>query len=173
MTVPIRELDVRPLIAAGDEPFAAIMAATDALAPGEGLRLIAPFRPAPLMSVMANGGFGAADRRREDGAWEVTFLPVMEDLVAEAGLSPGSATDAVFWPDAAISLDLAGPGPDEPMPRILAALEEIAEGEVLFALLSREPMRLFPELAMRGHAWAGNFTADRKTYRILIGRGER
>ena len=34
-----RDLDVRLLIRAGRDPFPAIMAATDALAPGERLRL--------------------------------------------------------------------------------------------------------------------------------------
>ena len=59
---PIRELDVRPMLRAGAEPFQAIMEAVSALAPGESLRLIAPFRPVPLFSVMANRGFSAGRR---------------------------------------------------------------------------------------------------------------
>ncbi len=58
-TSPIRELDVRPMLRAGEEPFQAIMDAVGALAPGESLRLVAPFRPVPLFSVMANRGFAA------------------------------------------------------------------------------------------------------------------
>ncbi|CAM5218600.1 TusA-related sulfurtransferase OS=Bosea thiooxidans OX=53254 GN=ARD30_06025 PE=4 SV=1 [Bosea thiooxidans] len=59
-TLPARELDVRPMLRAGEEPFQAIMDAVSALAPGQSLRLIAPFRPVPLFSVMANRGFAAA-----------------------------------------------------------------------------------------------------------------
>ena len=37
------ELDVRPLLKAGVEPFQAIMGAVDGLAPGQSLIVIAPF----------------------------------------------------------------------------------------------------------------------------------
>ena len=41
--------------------------------------------------------------------------------------------------------------PPEPMVRILAEVEEMPAGAVLFALLHREPLFLFPELENRGH----------------------
>lgn len=164
------ELDVRPQLQRGEEPFGAIMAAADGLRPGQALRLIAPFRPAPLFSVMANRGFAVSDRRRPDGAWEVTFAP-LADAVPDAGLAPGSAPGAALWPDPAITLDLAGLMPPEPMVRILETLATLPEGDVLFALLDREPMFLFPELAMRGHEWAGNFAPDGASYRLMIRSG--
>lgn len=166
----IRDLDVRPILAAGEEPFAAIMAAVDALEPGESLRLIAPFRPAPLFSVMANRGYAATDRALPDGGWEVVFAP-LADRMPEAGFAPGTATGAGAWPDPSEVLDLLGLMPPEPMVRILEVLEEMAPDTVLFALLEREPMFLFPELAMRGHEWAGNFSPDGSAYRLLVRRG--
>lgn len=172
MTAPAPlDLDVRPQIAEGQEPFAAIMAAADALAPGQALRLIAPFRPVPLFNVMANRGFASQDHRRPDGAWEVIFTP-LDEVAPEQGIAPGSAPGAVLWPDPVQVLDLAGLAPPEPMVRILEELTAMPPGEVLFALLDREPMFLFPELAQRGHEWAGNFAADRQSYRLLIRRGE-
>lgn len=163
-------LDVRPQLGRGEEPFAAIMAAADALAPGQSLRLIAPFRPAPLFTVMANRGFAASDRRRPDGAWEVTFAP-QGDAAPDPGLAPGSAPGAALWPDPSATLDLCGMMPPEPMVRILEALMALPEGAVLFALLDREPMFLFPELATRGHEWAGNFAPDGASYRLMIRSG--
>ena len=50
-------LDVRPMLAKGQEPFAAIMQAADALGPDQTLRLIAPFRPVPLIGVLRQRGF--------------------------------------------------------------------------------------------------------------------
>lgn len=168
MTMPEPlELDVRPQLSRGEEPFAAIMSATDQLQPGQSLRLIAPFRPAPLFSVMANRGFGVSDRQRPDGAWEVIFAP-LADAAPDAGLAPGTAPGAAMWPDPVLTLDLAGMMPPEPMVRILEALTTLQAGEVLFALLDREPMFLFPELATRGHEWAGNFAPDGASYRLLI-----
>ncbi|MTE02226.1 DUF2249 domain-containing protein, partial [Paracoccus sp. YIM 132242] len=157
------ELDVRPQLQRGEEPFGTIMTAADGLQPGQALRLIAPFRPAPLFGVMANRGFAVSDRRRSDGAWEVLFAP-LEDARPDAGLAPGSAPGAALWPDPAQVLDLAGLMPPEPMVRILEALTALPEGAVLFALLDREPMFLFPELATRGHEWAGNPAPDGASY---------
>ena len=165
------ELDVRPQLARGEEPFAAIMAAADRLQPGQALRLIAPFRPAPLFTVMANRGFAASDRRRPDGAWEVVFSPLDDAAPAAAGLAPGSAPGAAMWPDPSETLDLSGLMPPEPMVRILETLASLPAGEVLFALLDREPMFLFPELAQRGHEWAGNLAPDGVSYRLLVRSG--
>lgn len=167
---PVRELDVRPMLRAGEEPFQAIMDAVGALAPGESLRLIAPFRPVPLFSVMANRGFAASDRPLDGGDWEVLFSPVT-GMQAEAGLATGSSPSALSWGDPIEELDLVDLEPPEPMVRILEALEDLKPGDVLFALLAREPVFLFPELAKRQHEWAGNFDASGTTYRLLVRHG--
>lgn len=79
MTAPApRELDVRPLIAAQRQPLPVILAAVNALAPGQALRLIAPLQPVPLYKVMRDRGYSAAPRQRDDGAWEVLFEPAPE-----------------------------------------------------------------------------------------------
>ncbi len=171
LTDSIRDLDVRPVLAAGGEPFAQIMAAVADLPPGGGLRLIAPFRPVPLVDVMARRGFDARQSQRDDGDWEVLFTPARR--LPEPELAPGSAVEAVFWPDPAQSLDLTGLMPPEPMVRILSELEGMAPGQVLFALLDREPLLLFPELAARGHEWAGNRAPTGTGYRLLVRRGVR
>jgi TusA-related sulfurtransferase len=63
--------------------------------------------------------------------------------------------------------------PPEPMVRILAAVEAMKEGEVVSALLCREPTFLLPELAKRGHRWRGAFEPDGTAYKILIRVGAR
>lgn len=164
---PIRELDVRPLIAAGGKPFAAIAAAADGVPPGGTLRLIAPFRPDPLFTVMARRGFSARAQELEGGDWEILFVrnPAPD-------LSPGSAVDAVVWPDPVHSLDLTGLFPPEPMVRILETLAGMLPGQVLFALVIREPVPLFAELSASGHEWAGNYSDEHGAYRLLIRRGD-
>lgn len=66
-------LDVRPRLARGEEPFPVIRRRVDALAPGEGLVVVAPFVPAPLMEMLRGEGFASSLERRADGAWAVTF----------------------------------------------------------------------------------------------------
>jgi uncharacterized protein (DUF2249 family) len=68
-----RSLDVRPLMARGEEPFNKIMSAVASLEPGEGLALTAPCLPAPLIERMQAGGFSVRTERRTDGSW-LTFF---------------------------------------------------------------------------------------------------
>lgn len=68
-----KTFDVRPLLARGEEPFAAIRARVDGLAAGQGVTLIAPFMPAPLIELLKSEGFASAIERRADGAWAVSF----------------------------------------------------------------------------------------------------
>lgn len=165
MTQDPHELDVRPLLKSGSDPFKAIMTAVDGLAPGQPLKLIATFRPVPLFSVMAGRGYAYLDRPLDNGDWEVLFTP--EGQVNEIRVSAGD-TGLDAWPDPARQIDLTDLDPPEPMVRILATVEKMDAGEVLFALLTREPLFLYPELAKRGHKWAGNFDVTGETYRILI-----
>ncbi|HWA25530.1 MAG TPA: DUF2249 domain-containing protein [Lacunisphaera sp.] len=65
--------DVRPMLARGEEPFAAIRARVDALAPGQGVTILAPFMPAPLIELLKSEGFASSMERRGDGAWAVSF----------------------------------------------------------------------------------------------------
>lgn len=161
-------LDVRPMLRSGGEPFQAIMEAVQDLRPGQALKLLATFRPQPLFRVMAGRGFDHVAREIEGGDWEVLFTPQKEAAQVETS---ADADRPETWPDPFLHLDLTDLDPPEPMVRILAAVEELGPGGVLFALLSREPLFLFPELTKRGHQWAGNFDETGSAYRILVRAG--
>lgn len=75
-SVPLVELDVRPLFAAGKPPLVPILNAVDRLAPGQALRLLAPIEPLPLVQMLRQRGFTAESHSREDGCWEIMFTPV-------------------------------------------------------------------------------------------------
>lgn len=158
------DLDVRPILRAGGEPFQQIMEAVAALNPSQGLRLFATFKPAPLFAVLGSKGFSYEATELEGGDWEVLFRPTH-------GTEPPSAepiADSSSWPAPLREVDNRALDPPEPMVRILSATEAMKEGEVLSALLCREPIFLLPELAKRGHAWRGGFEPDGKTYKILV-----
>lgn len=58
------------------------------------------------------------------------------------------------------AIDVRGLPPCEPMERILAACDDLQPGQRLRALLSREPLPLFPILTQRGLAWQVLEVAD-------------
>lgn len=171
MTVSFTDLDVRPILRAGGEPFAEIMKAVSSLAPGQGLRLFATFKPVPLFAVLAKKGFTHEETELEGGEWEVRFIPGAASPAEPATPAPAAGKPAVAegdWPAPVQEMDNRELDPPEPMVRILAATEQMARGEVLTALLCREPAFLIPELESRGHAWKGAFEDDGTTYRIHI-----
>ncbi len=73
MPVAFKKLDVRLLIAKGIEPFATIRDRVDSLKNGEGLTVIAPFLPSPLIEKLGSEGFQSRVERQVGGGWTVHF----------------------------------------------------------------------------------------------------
>lgn len=121
-------LDVRPLIEAGREPLDEILRALRSLTDDGVLKLIAPFRPTPLLSLLVTGDQRALCRELEPGCWGVEIL------------APGAPTPEDLT-------DLEAPGPLE---RILIATAELAAGDSYIARTPRHPRMLMPRLAERG-----------------------
>jgi len=160
------DVDVRPILRAGGEPFSVIMSALERLGPGQGIRLYATFKPVPLFAVMANKGFAHSELALDGGEWEVLFTPAETEPEQAAVVAGRSAFDD--WPEPIVRLDNRDLDPPEPMVRILAAAEKLRPGESLSALLRREPIFLFPHLEKRGFRWLGGFTPDGATYELIV-----
>jgi uncharacterized protein (DUF2249 family) len=166
MGLEFKELDVRPILADGGEPFQAIMMAVESLAPGQGLRLLAPFKPQPLFTVMERKGFLHQVSELDGGDFEVRFMPRATEVLASEDVEDGDD-----WPEPVRAFDFSDLDPPQPMVRILSELETMSPGEVMFAVLAREPLFLFPELTKRGHKWAGNYDDSGSAFRIMVKRG--
>lgn len=171
MTRSPYELDVRPILRDGGEPFSAIMQAVDALAPGQSLRLLASFKPIPLFHVLGTRGFEPSAREIGNGDWEVIFTPVggQPEGAGSASETAGGAADG-DWPAPVAEMDNRDLEPPEPMVRTLAGVEALSPGQTLAALLPREPVFLLQELDARGHRWRGAVEPEGH-YRVVIRRG--
>lgn len=66
-------LDVRPLMAAGKEPFNAIMGVVGGLGPEEEFELFAPLDPVPLYQVLGERGFSHKTEALGGGDYRVVF----------------------------------------------------------------------------------------------------
>ncbi len=66
-------IDARPIIAAGAEPFDAIMASVATLDETEELVVLAPFEPVPLEGGLSSQGFTYEAVDLGGGDWQVTF----------------------------------------------------------------------------------------------------
>jgi uncharacterized protein (DUF2249 family) len=169
MSVPHYDLDVRPILREGGEPFSVIMEAVGKLQPGQGLRLLATFKPVPLFHALGARGFESSAREIGNGDWEVIFTPAGSPAPAAAAPKPtvGRQSAGSEWPDPAREMDNRDLEPPEPMVRTLEAVEALAPGETIAVLLPREPVFLFEQLRSRGHAWRGDFEPEGH-YRVVI-----
>jgi hypothetical protein len=68
-----KRFDVRDLIRRGGEPFPEIRKRVDALKPGEGLIVVAPFLPSPLVEKLHSEGFASKVERGQGADWMVYF----------------------------------------------------------------------------------------------------
>jgi hypothetical protein len=132
---PVRTLDVRPMLAAGEEPFDAILGAAREVPAGGVLEVVAPFEPAPLYAVLGGLGFSHRTDPREGGAFAVRFTQTgitATSTVAEvAQRSPAAA--GVFARHlmdlccgGSLSLERAAKAHGVELPKLLAELREAA-----------------------------------------------
>ena len=73
MPVTYKTIDVRKLLAKGTEPLMPILQMRDSLQEGEGLEVIAPFLPSPLIEKLKGEGFLCRPERHSDGCWVTRF----------------------------------------------------------------------------------------------------
>jgi hypothetical protein len=184
---PVREVDVREDLRAGNEPFSKIMAAVAALGDREILRLRTTFEPVPLFTVLGKRGFVHVSEEHGADDWSVWFWRPADDTSTADASSDARAADtsAVDAPPAAdtapeptsvagadfddttLVLDVRGLEPPEPLLRTLAALETLPEGHQLLQINARVPQFLFPMLVERGFACdVDESHADRVLVRI-------
>ncbi len=143
-------LDVRDEIRAGIEPFTKIMTAVEALEPGQNLRLLAPFKPLPLFSLLARRGFTHSEQLLNQGEWEVIFTQASMLEPGESSVPPRAETHCSGPETKPITVDARGLEPPQPLVTILEALTQLPAGAQMRALTDRRPMHLYAQLTDRG-----------------------
>ena len=68
-----KRFDVRGLLQQGIEPFPEIVAKAQALGPDDGLIVVAPFLPSPLVERLSGDGFASKVERGQGADWLVYF----------------------------------------------------------------------------------------------------
>lgn len=73
MNRQFKRFDVRELIRSGIEPLPEIRKRVNALKPDEGLIIVAPFLPSPLIELLGGEGFVSKIERGAGADWIVYF----------------------------------------------------------------------------------------------------
>ncbi len=141
-----RDLDVRPILGKGGDPFSLIMKTVQSLAPTEALHLVVGFEPAPLYAVLKSAGFLS----HTDRAGEVFHVWFHRDPSEARAAAPVEAERVPL--QAPVQMDVRGLEPPAPMITILEKLVELGPGAQLLVRHHREPVLLYDKLKLRGYA---------------------
>lgn len=68
-----KRFDVREMLSRGVEPLPEVRKRVNALKPDEGLIIVAPFLPSPLIELFSGEGFESKVERGADADWIVYF----------------------------------------------------------------------------------------------------
>jgi uncharacterized protein (DUF2249 family) len=146
------ELDVRPAIAAGNDPLGIIMEEVKALQPGQALKIINTFEPAPLIVLLERQGFTSHVNAIAGDLVETTFYKQAGAPAAEAAQpDAGKGWDELMqvFKERLQVLDVRQLKMPGPMLAILAELDKLCADKALFVYHKRIPVFLLPELVQR------------------------
>ena len=148
----LEPVDVRPALAAGDDPFVVLMARADAVEVGRTMVVDAPFNPSPLRRLLASQGFSSYGRRLGEGHWRVFFRrDGGADWERDADIQMLPEGAACWREDDGPHVDVRQLQAPLPMLAVLRTLDGLPEGEsTLVVHHERMPHFLLPELAERG-----------------------
>jgi len=158
MNETVVTLDVRDDIRQGLQPCSKILQTAASLKDGEALRLITPFEPVPLFSMMAQKGFAHQAKPLGAGDWEVLFTRTEVPLTAEN--KTASPSPSACGCSGVVEVDARGLEPPQPMVKILEAVATLPPSASLFARTDRRPMHLYTQLEQRGFAGESEEQAD-------------
>ncbi|NPV11169.1 MAG: DUF2249 domain-containing protein [Ignavibacteria bacterium] len=162
----IIELDVRPILDSGIDPFNDIMKKVKNLKDDEVLLIINSFEPVPLYSVLGRKGFDHFTKKEGDTFKIYFFKKQISDDNLKIFKEPNEEIDINDF-EKVIELNVRDLPPPEPMMKILEALSQIDEKSVLLVHHHREPVMLYPKLEERGYE-AITYQVDENYYKVLI-----
>lgn len=146
----VRDLDVREMLAKGQEPFRLITGTAREVGEGEVMRLLTNFEPVPLFDALGKLGFSHWSDRLDGDDWAIFFH--RDAAPASPDMPPSAAPVDWDLPAVAeVTIDVTELVPPEPMIRILRALEELPEGARLLVHHVRRPMHLYDRLNEMGY----------------------
>jgi uncharacterized protein (DUF2249 family) len=166
----IIELDVRPVIEAGKDPFNIIIGKIKQLKTGEILKLITGFEPVPLIQILSKQGFEYYVETINDNLAN-TYFHKTTDSIGEVAVKKTSEdwNDVLMkFKNNLVSVDVRHLEMPMPMMTILEALEKLQDDQALFVYHKRIPVFLLPELSERKFDYRIKEISDGEIHLIIF-----
>ena len=171
------ELDVRPVLAQGEDPLKLILQAGKELKADECLKIINTFEPVPLINLLSKKGYKSWTERpgadtvytwfvRDESGQEISDVPEKVPGVLNTKLEFEKVV-ASFNPEKIRTIDVRGLEMPLPMITILENLTRLKDGEALFVFHKKVPVYLLPELKERGFRYFIEDSPDGKINMLI------
>jgi uncharacterized protein (DUF2249 family) len=167
------EMDVRPVLAGGVDPFEAIMAKLKTMADDETLMIINTFEPIPLLNILKKKGYDYETVRPENGVVH-TYLEKVQGEVKETESKKEHFDEASFeqmekrFEGKMTEVDVRDLEMPLPMVTILNEIEKIEPGHALYVHHKKLPQYLIPEMEDRGYKWVSDEIDDSNIKLIIF-----
>lgn len=158
--MPTVELDVRPVLARGDDPLKLIQETVRGLRAEECLKIVNAFEPTPLINLLAKRGYESwIERLAEDLyiTWFVKSEPSSNKPGVSAGIESVLETTGEFeqilqsfGKSKLHTIDVRDLPMPLPMRHIMECLPKLKQDEALFVYHKKVPVYLLPELKELG-----------------------
>jgi uncharacterized protein (DUF2249 family) len=148
----IEELDVRPVIESGKDPFSMITRKIKQLEPGKILKLVNTFEPVPLINILSKQGFEYYVETVSENLVNTYFHKTTSanENIAGGTQSSGDWDNILLqFNNNLVTIDVRHLQMPQPMHTILDTLETLPDDKALFVYHKRIPVFLLPELAER------------------------
>ncbi|MBE2247776.1 MAG: DUF2249 domain-containing protein [Candidatus Competibacteraceae bacterium] len=164
------EMDVRPMIASGNDPLEVILKQIGDLPSGHALKIINTFEPVPLIHLLKKKGFDSYVEHTGD-----VILTYFYHRATEVADVPREDAQAVNWDDAIQrfdgkfqTVDVRNLEMPLPMISILEAIQQLEVGQALFVYHKRIPVYLLPELYEKGYSYATKEISENEIHLIIF-----
>ncbi|RLD50508.1 MAG: hypothetical protein DRJ05_19525 [Bacteroidetes bacterium] len=166
------QMDVRPTIKSGNDPFKEIMTAIKTLPENAVLEIINVFEPIPLINNLREKGFVSFTERPNEGEVHTFFKKTGQTEVEDKPKQEHTDLSAFELKVAAFgenirTIDVRELEMPMPMATILEEIETLPENHGLYVHHKRIPQFLLPELEKRGYSILSN-EVDKENLNLLI-----
>ncbi len=168
------ELDVRPVLASGKDPFGQIMERLKTILEGQTLKITNTFEPVPLINILRKQGFEVYVKALEEKLIETYFyrkVSIENSRLETKDTQPLDWTESLEkYKNQLEILDVREMEMPLPMITILETLDKLPVGKALFIHHKRVPVVLIPELIDRKFEYRMNEISDTEV-QLLIFKG--
>ncbi|WP_440134189.1 DUF2249 domain-containing protein [Chitinophaga sancti] len=159
-------LDVRPVIAAGEDPLSLILQTIKTIQAGQVLKIVNTFEPTPLMILLKKQGFEAYADHIEEDLVETWFY---KNADINIKVQAGNWEEALKrFENKLQTIDVRALQMPLPMHTILESLDTLPEDKALFVYHKRIPVFLLPELAQRGFEYRAKELASDEVHLLIF-----